>query len=74
MIKGSTKGKFVTATNHLFKCILTHSLVGEIFYCGKDSEGKLLCLPQYLGQPITGLGGGSGQMFVIEGKKKTRPN
>lgn len=44
------------------------SLVGEVFICGAQSEGKLQVLPQYLGRAIIGLGGGFDQMFVIEGK------
>ena len=41
-------------------------LVGEIFICGKETNGTLQVLPQYLGKAITGLGGGCDQLFVIE--------
>jgi len=40
--------------------------VGEIFFCGKDSEGVLEVMPTYLGKAITGLGGGSEKLYVIE--------
>ena len=46
---------------------ITCYTVGEVFYCGSDSNGALEVLPQYLGTAITGLGGGADQMFVIEG-------
>lgn len=40
--------------------------VGEIFYCGKETEGSLKVLPAYLGTAISGFGGGSSQVYVIE--------
>jgi len=40
--------------------------VGEIFYCGKETSGSLKVLPAYLGTAISGFGGGSSQVYVIE--------
>jgi hypothetical protein len=40
-------------------------LVGEIFYCGKESNGVIQVLPAYLGTALTGLGGGGSQLYVI---------
>ena len=48
--------------------LLTFNVVGEIFICGKETNGALQVLPQYLGKAITGLGGGCDQLYVIEGK------
>ncbi len=33
-------------------------LVGEIFYCGKETTGTLKVLPIYLGTAVSGFGGG----------------
>ena len=63
MIKGSTKGNtFWYFSNGRFV------VVGEVFYCGKETEGTLTVLPLYLGTAISGFGGGAKQVFVIEGK------
>ena len=37
-----------------------------MFICGKETNGALQVLPQYLGKAITGLGGGTDQLYVIE--------
>ena len=77
MIKGSTKGKFPQPPSHPLsnkikdtKSVTDHpihsDIVGEIFICGKETDGALQVLPQYLGKAITGLGGGTDQLYVIE--------
>lgn len=43
-------------------------MVGEIFLCGPETDGNLQVLNQFLGKAITGLGGGSNKMYVLEGK------
>ena len=40
--------------------------VGEVFICGKETNGGLQVLPQYLGKAIIGLGGGNDQLYVIQ--------
>ncbi len=65
MIKGSTKGK-ITLSHLLSYQICLCIIVGEIFICGKETDGALQVLPQYLGKAITGLGGGTDQLYVIE--------
>lgn len=46
--------------------------MGEVFICGKETNGGLQVLPQYLGKAIIGLGGGTDQLYVIEGKLKIK--
>lgn len=57
MNKGTMKGNFLFVT----------VLVGEIFFCGKETTGSLKVLPVYLGTAISGFGGGFDQVYVIEG-------
>jgi hypothetical protein len=49
MNKASLKGTFYYVTD---------VLVGEIFYCGKETTGSLKVLPVYLGTAVSGFGGG----------------
>jgi hypothetical protein len=65
MIQGSKKGKHLTLPNLLF-----FQIVGEIFYCGKETTGTLKVLPGYLGTAVAGFGGGTSQVYVIEGTFK----
>lgn len=40
--------------------------MGEIFICNEQTDGKLQSSKQFLGQAITGFGGGFDKLFVIE--------
>jgi hypothetical protein len=49
MIKGSTKGIFIS---------VSYLLVGEIFMLSGSTDGQPQVQSQFLGKAITGLGGG----------------